>query len=145
MINKIKNDIKAAMRSKDIQKRDILRMIMARAKTIAKDDNQRDVTDKDIFSSIQKQIKQNKETITHLKTEGRDISKESLEISILTEYLPKQMSESEMKNLVSSIIEDIPKDERTPKAKKIIMGKLSEYRDQLDMKEASNFASTLLS
>jgi len=144
MLKEINKNIKQAMRDKNTVRRNILRMILSRAKLIAKNDKDRELTDEDIFTSIRKQIKQNKETIVCLKEGKRDFSQEEFEMEILSTYLPAQMSSAEMEKIVVGLIEEIPEEKRNLKSKGLIMGKLSQYKDSLDMKEAGNFANTLL-
>ena len=144
MLTKINNDIKEAMRTKNNYVRDILRVVLSKAKLIAKNDKDRDIEDSDILNSIRRQIKQNKETIVYLKNDNRDTSKEDNEIEILSNYLPKQLSKEAMHEIVRKIIDDIPEDMRNLKSKGVVMGKLSKYKDTLDMKDAGAFANTLL-
>jgi uncharacterized protein YqeY len=133
------------MKLREISKRDILRMVMAKAKDIAKKDKNREVTDLDLLSAIQKQIKQNKETLEFLKKDNRDCSEAENEIEILSTYLPEQMSKDRMAELVRGIVNNIPEDQRNQKARGIVMKELSKHKDTLDMKEAGAFAATLLS
>ena len=144
MLKKINENIKTAMRNKKTAERNILRMVLSKAKLIAKNDNDRELTDKDILVAIRKQIKQNKETIVCLIEGKRDTSKEDFEVEILSTYLPTQMSFDEMQKIVKKIVETIPEEDKNPKSKGLVMGKLSQYRDSIDMKEASKFADTFL-
>lgn len=146
MLKQINANIKTAMREKNNEVKDILRLILGKAKdiAIAREEGQREVTSEDVKTAIQKQIKQNKETIVVLKDNARDFSKEENEIAILMEYLPKQMSTEDMNTLVRSIVDKIPEEDRIPRAKGTIMKELAPYRDTIDMKEAGNFASTFL-
>jgi len=144
MLKRINTEIKQAMREKNTVMRDILRMVVAKAKLTAKNENDREVTNEDILSTVRKQIKENKDSVDALKEAGRIFEKEVLEIEVLSEYLPAQMPAGEMQKIVTDIVSGIPEDKRNMKSKGIVMGKLSKYRDSLDMKEAGNFADTLL-
>jgi len=144
LLKKIKEDIKNAMKEKDIETRDILRVIVAKANDIAKSDNNRDVNSEDIKMAIQKQVKQNKETISFLQEDNRSTEKEDREINILMAYLPKQMSKEETTELVKKIVMSIPEKERTNKSRGLIMKELSKYKDVLDMKEAGKIVGSFL-
>jgi len=144
MLERIQNDIKTAMKEKNIEVRNILRMIMSKAKDIAKSDKNRDVTSEDVMTAIHRQIKQNKETISFAEKENRDTNKEEKEIEILMSYLPEQMTEDEIKDLVASIISCIPEEERTNRSRGIVMKELSKYKDQLDMKIANKYVGEAL-
>ena len=145
MLQTIKNDIKEAMRAKNNDLKNILRMVMAKANDTAKADGNRETTDEDVMSAIQKQIKQNKDVITLAKENDRDSDKDEREVEILMNYLPQQMSEEDIQTLVEGIVSELPEDKRNNKGRGIVMAKLRPYKDQLDMGKASQIAGKLLS
>jgi len=145
MLQTIKNDIKEAMREKNNELKSILRMVMAKANDTAKADGNRETTDADVMSAIQKQIKQNKDVITLAKENDRDSDKDEREVEILMNYLPQQMSEEDIQTLVEGIVSELPEDKRNNKGRGIVMAKLRPYKDQLDMGKASQIAGKLLS
>jgi len=63
----------------------------------------------DVMSIIQQQIKQRKDSIEQFKNAGRQelADKEQKELEILQKYLPEQMSEEEVKNIVEQTISEI--------------------------------------
>jgi len=144
MIKRINTDIKNAMRAKDVLLRDILKFVYGRAKDIAINDKQRELTDADILLAIQRQIKQNKDVINIAKKNGRDFSKDQKEIDILMNYLPKQKTKEEILKIVSDIVNNLPEEQRNPKSRGLVMKELSTFKDVLDMKEAGNIAGELL-
>ena len=108
MLQKLKDDLKTAMREKDNLKRDTIRLIMSSIKQIEVDER-REITDNDILKIIQKGIKQREDAINFAKDGGRDdlIEQNQKEIDILKNYLPKQLSDEELKNTIKSIIEKV--------------------------------------
>lgn len=112
MYVKIKADIKDAMRNKDNIKRDVLKMVVDKAKTIMKERNPTDssdvIPDDVILQAINKEIKQLNQTKDALS--GREDSQyfheTTLKISILSEYLPKQMTREEVEAAVYNILTD---------------------------------------
>lgn len=148
--NKVNTDIKTFMKSGETQKRDILRLVASKAKLTAKEDMKRpvearsDASDADMLAAIQRQIKQNKETIDFCIQENRPYEKEQQEVDILMEYLPKQKTEDEIKVIVTDIINKIPIEERTAKARGLVMKELAPYKDELDMKLAGIIAGQIL-
>ncbi len=108
MLQKLKDDLKTAMREKDNLKRDTIRLIMSSIKQIEVDER-REITDNDILKIIQKGIKQREDAINFAKDGGRDdlIEQNQKEIDILKNYLPKQLSDEELKVAVKSIIEKV--------------------------------------
>lgn len=141
IINLIKEDIKNAMKQNDSFSRDILRFVLSKANSIAKEDKNRELEEKDILVAIQRQIKQNKEVIEIYKKEHKDFSKEEKEISILIEYLPKQKTEEEMKTIILNIIDSV---EKSPKSKGLVMKELAKYKDEMDMKRAGEIVNEML-
>ena len=103
--NTILNDIKEAMKTKDIKKRDALRLLSSAIKQIEVDER-KELSDEDIIKIIQKQVKQRNDSITQYKQAGREdlAEKELEEISYYEVYLPKQLTEAELQEKISSII-----------------------------------------
>ena len=106
----IKNHIKEAMKNKDVETRDCLRMAVDKAKMVMKEKNPTEVIaeipDDVIFGAIQKEIKQLNQTKDALS--GREDSQYYHEtthkIAILNEYLPKQMTKEEVEVAVAKIL-----------------------------------------
>ena len=110
MYVKIKADIKDAMRNKDSIKRDVLKMVVDKAKTIMKERNPTDssdvIPDDVMIQAINKEIKQLNQTKDALS--GREDSQyfheTTLKMTILSEYLPKQMTREEVDRAVFNIL-----------------------------------------
>ena len=104
----IKNDIKTAMRTKDIIKRDTLRNIQAMVKQIEVDER-RDVTDEDMERILMKYAKQREDAMAQLKEAKRDdlVKKEMTELEIIKTYLPEPMDNSELEAILKKIIAQV--------------------------------------
>lgn len=104
----LKDDLKTAMRAKEIVKRDCIRAINTMIKQIEVDER-KELNDQDILKLIQKGIKQREEAVSQYKNASRDdlVQKEQEQIDVFKEYLPQQMSEQElevgMKELISEV------------------------------------------
>lgn len=104
----IKEEIKTAMKNKDTEKRDVLKMVVDKAKAIVKEKNPTNVTedipDDVILQAIQKEVKQLNQTKDALKgKENTDLyASTTLKIGILSEYLPTQMTENELEKYIES-------------------------------------------
>ena len=76
----------------------------------------RELTDEEVIDVISKQIKTRKDSINEFTKGGREdlIESTSKEIEILLTYLPKQLSEEEINNIIDKVFEEIkpssPKD-----------------------------------
>jgi uncharacterized protein YqeY len=104
----IKNDIKDAMRAKEVLKRDTLRNIQAAVKQIDVDER-RDVSDADVESIMMKYLKQREDAKTQFADAGREdlVEKENAEITIVKVYLPEPMDDSELEVIIKEIIASV--------------------------------------
>ena len=104
----IKNDIKDAMRAKEVVKRDTLRNIQTAIKQIEVDER-RDVSDADIESIMMKYLKQREDAKTQFADAGRDdlVDKENAEIAIVKAYLPEPMDDSELEAVLKEVIASV--------------------------------------
>jgi uncharacterized protein YqeY len=108
ILETLKADLKTAMREKDIVKRDTIRLIMSAVKQIEVDER-REVTETDLLKILQKAVKQREDAIGFAKEGNRDdlIEQNEKEIAILKEYLPKQLSDDELKEALKAIIDEV--------------------------------------
>lgn len=104
----ISNDIKTAMKEKEVVKRDALRLLASAMKQIEVDER-KELSDEDIIKIIQKQVKQRNDSMAQYKEAGRsdlyDI--EAAEAAIFETYLPQQLNDEELKAAIQSIIAEI--------------------------------------
>jgi len=105
---RLKSDLKDAMKNKDSFKRDTIRFLNSAIKQVEVDER-RELSDDDIYKIIQKSIKQREDSAKQYKEAGRDelYEKEIKEAKLLLSYMPKQLSIDEIKEIVSSIISDL--------------------------------------
>ena len=103
--DKIKSDVKDAMRAKEVVKRDTLRNIQASIKQIEVDER-RDVTDTDVEAILMKYLKQREDAKVQFSDAGRDdlVEKEDAEIAIVKAYLPEPMDNAELESVLNEII-----------------------------------------
>ncbi len=104
----LKDDLKTAMRAKEIVKRDCIRAINTMIKQIEVDER-KELTDEDVIKLIQRGIKQREEAVSQYKDAARDdlVQKEQEQIAIFQEYLPKQASDEELEAGMKEIIEAV--------------------------------------
>ncbi len=99
-------DMKEAMRAKDKVKLSTIRMINSLIKN-AEIEKRGELTDDEIIQLLVKYAKQRKEAIEMYEKGGRQdlVEKEKAELAVVESYLPKQMSEEEIRELVKEAIE----------------------------------------
>ena len=100
-------DLKESMKSKDKVKKNVITMVRAAIKQ-REVDERIELGDTEIIDIIAKQVKQKKDSIEEFQKGNRldlvDLSNE--EIKILLNYLPPQLSEDELEQIVKDAIEE---------------------------------------
>lgn len=104
----LKDDLKLAMREKNIVKRDTIRAINTMIKQIEVDER-KDLSDDEVIKLIQKGIKQREESMTQYKAASRQdlVEKEQEEVDVFRKYLPKQLSDEELESGMKILIKEI--------------------------------------
>ena len=100
-------DLKQAMKDKDTVKKDILQMVRAGVLQIEKD-NKIEASDEDVMVVINKEIKKLNDVLPDFKKADRQdlIDEAEKKIAILKAYLPEQMSEDAIKELILKTVEE---------------------------------------
>lgn len=102
---KLQDDIKAAMRAKEGDKLTTLRLITAAIKQ-KEVDERIELTDPAVLSILEKMIKQRKDSIAQFQLGGRQdlVDKEQAELALLMAYMPAQMSEAEIAQVIETAV-----------------------------------------
>ncbi len=105
--DKINEDLKKAMKSKDKETLSVLRMIKADMQ-LKRIDKKEELDDNDIITIISKQIKSRKDANNEFEKGGRTdlIDKNNNEISILNRYMPEQMDSDEITKIIDEKIKE---------------------------------------
>ncbi|MDH4330137.1 MAG: GatB/YqeY domain-containing protein [Candidatus Moranbacteria bacterium] len=108
---KIRSDLKDAMKARETEKRDVLRMLDSSIKNaeIEKGKREEGLNDEEVIELVSRAIKQRKESSEQYKKGGREdlAEKEGSEIEFLSEYLPEQLSEDELRKIISDVISEV--------------------------------------
>lgn len=101
----IKKDEIAAMKARDKAKVNVLRLVNSDIKGYEVNERET-ISDEGVIRILEKNIKQTKETIEYAKQANSDekVQEGNFAISILTQYLPKQLSEEEVNDMLKEII-----------------------------------------
>ena len=105
---RIKNDIKEAMRAKDTARRDTLRNLSAAIKQIEVDER-KELSDAEVEQVLMKYLKQREDAIAQFKEAGRDdlVAKDQAEIEVVKKYLPEPMEDHELEATLKTIIQEV--------------------------------------
>lgn len=104
---RINQDAKEALKSKDTVTLNVLRMLKSeiRYKEIERGS---ELSDDDVISVLSSAIKKRKDSIQQFEKGGRDdlASKEKEELAVVTKYMPEQVSEEELSQIISQAISE---------------------------------------
>ena len=110
---RLNDDLKAAMKSRDQRATSALRLILAALKDRDIAARTRGVTngvdESEIIDMLQKMVRQRQESIALYKQANRQelVDQEQGEITIIERYLPKKMSEGETDAAIASVIGEL--------------------------------------
>ncbi len=105
--NQITEDMKTAMRAKDSVRLGAIRLLLSAIKQ-REVDERIELTDADVIAVIEKMLKQRRDSITAFESANRiDLADiEKFEVSVLQTYMPKQMSDDEISQIINQVIAD---------------------------------------
>ena len=103
----VQQQMMAAMKAKDTERKNALSLLLAALKAKAKDKRE-DLTEEEENAIIQKEIKQTRETMDAAPADREDIRKKyQLKLEIYQAFAPKEMSEEEIRALVQSVLDQL--------------------------------------
>jgi uncharacterized protein YqeY len=143
--DRIKSDLKDAMRAKDAFKRDVLRNFTTAIKQ-KEIDERKELSDKEVEAILSKYAKQREDAIAQFKMAGRDdlVEKEQAELEIVYCYLPKPLTEEELRAVVENVINKVGATSMRDMGK--IMGFIKkEYGSQADGSKVNKIVKEILS
>ena len=144
----INKDLKEAMKAKNERTVSTLRMVNSTLKNAdieARGTGKPALGDAEVLAVLQKMIKQRQESVELYRKGGRDdlVAQEEGEIAIISAYLPKQMSEAEMKAVIDAAVAETGASGMKDMGR--VIGVLrGKYAGQMDMAKASALVKTRL-
>ena len=142
---KLQQDLKDAMKAKDVFKRETIRFLMSAIKQVEVDER-RELSDDDILKIIQKSVKQREDAAKQYREAERPdlYEKEEKEAELLKSYLPRQLSEEELKAVVTEVIADTGASGMKDMGR-VIKAVMAKVGSTADGKSVSNVVKALLS
>ena len=144
----IEDKLNEALKAKDKNTYPTLRLIVSAikdAEIAGRSKGQKEIKDSDITGILKKMIKQRNESCEVYKKAGRTelLENETKEINVISGFLPKQMSEAEMKKVCEEAIKTVGASSMKDMGK--VMGELkSKHADTLDFSKVSGIIKGLL-
>ncbi|GGF78315.1 aspartyl-tRNA amidotransferase subunit B [Paenibacillus albidus] len=104
---RLNEDMKQAMKSKDKFRLSTIRMVRSTIKYL-EIDLKRTLDDNEVLDILSREIKQRKDALQEFESAGRDelAASTKAEIEIIIKYLPEQLSEEEIKVIVQQTIQE---------------------------------------
>ncbi|WP_119072626.1 GatB/YqeY domain-containing protein [Aggregatilinea lenta] len=101
----VQETLTAAMRSGDTKRRETLRLLMAAFKQVEVD-QRKDLTEDDALAILMSEAKKRRESVEDMQRAGRtDLAEqEQYELTVIEEFLPRQMSDDELRVLAQAAI-----------------------------------------
>ena len=108
MRNQILEDLKTAMKNQDKERLSVIRMVKSSIQ-MAELNKKHELSDEEVIDVITKEIKSRKDSISEFEKGGREdlIEKTQSEIDILKEYLPKQLTETEINQIIDKVFDEV--------------------------------------
>lgn len=107
---RLTEDMKQAMKEKEAGKfrLSVIRMVRASIKNV-EIDKKRELNDEEVLEILAREVKMRRDAMEEFKKAGRDdlVHTALDEIAILSAYLPKQLDESEIRQLVCAVIAEV--------------------------------------
>jgi uncharacterized protein YqeY len=108
LIAEIEEDLAEAMRERDAERRDALRLILASLRSAEKE-LMRPLSDEEELQVLQRERKKRVEAAEAFRAAGREqqAEKEEDELDVLEDYMPEPLSEDELEEIVDNVIAEV--------------------------------------
>lgn len=142
--DKLKEDLKSAMKEKDTIRKNVVQLIKSGVLQVEKD-SKVTLDDDGVLDVIAKQLKQRRDSLPEYEKSGRDdlISQLKREMDILMEYLPPQLSHEELEAIVKQAVEETGA-QSVKDMGKVMAAVMPKTKGRADGKEINRIARELL-
>ncbi|MEJ5928762.1 GatB/YqeY domain-containing protein [Corynebacterium sp. H128] len=141
--NQIRADLKEAMKAREKQRTNTLRMLLAAIQTEEVSGTKHEIDDEAILKLIAREIKKRKESAEVYANAGRQelADNEQAEAEILAAYQPQQLTDEELAALVASVIAGMDE----PKMGPVMQAATKQAAGRVDGKRLSTAVRAALS
>ncbi|MFD2672404.1 GatB/YqeY domain-containing protein [Marinicrinis sediminis] len=105
---RLTEDMKQAMKNQDKFRLSVIRMIRSSVKNV-EIEQKKTLDDNEVLDILNRELKQRKDSLQEFEKAGRDDLTENLhkEIEVITQYMPAQLTEEEIKTIVQQTIQEV--------------------------------------
>ncbi|WP_424766705.1 GatB/YqeY domain-containing protein [Paenibacillus sp. sgz302251] len=142
--DRLTDDMKQAMKNQDKFKLSVIRMMRASVKNL-EIDLKRPLDDNEVLDILSREIKQRKDSLQEFKKAGRDdlVADLAVEIEIISQYLPEQLTEEEIQEIVTQTIHELGASSKADMGK-VMNALLPKTKGRADGKLVNQFVQQLL-
>lgn len=145
LLERLNEDMKQAMREKDKDRLSVIRMVKAAMQNEAIHLGVKELTEEQELTVLMREVKQRKESLKEFSAAKRDdlVAKVEKELAILSAYMPEQLSEAELEQLVKVTIAQLGASSKQDFGK--VMGAIMpKVKGRADGKVVQNLVKQLL-
>lgn len=141
---RLTDDMKQAMKNQDKFKLTVIRMMRAAVKNL-EIDLKRPLEDSEVLDILSREIKQRKDSLQEFKKAGRDdlVADLVVEIEIISQYLPQQLTEEEIQEIVTQTIHELGASSKADMGK-VMSALMPKTKGRADGKLVNQFVQQLL-
>ena len=105
LIARIQEELSKAMRERDAERRDTLRLILSSLQSAQKE-LQRELQDQEELQVLQRERKRRSEAAEAFRTGGAEerAEQEDRELAVIEEFMPEQLSEEELESIIDDVL-----------------------------------------
>ncbi|MDD6258363.1 MAG: GatB/YqeY domain-containing protein [Erysipelotrichaceae bacterium] len=144
LLKQLRKDNMQAMKDHDTIKKGVLSLVISSI-ALKEKESGKELSKEEEITCIQKELKQQKDSLAETPASRTDlIDQTNQKIAILEGYLPKQMSEEEIREAIMKIVSDQNLELTKKSQGKIMKTMMSEYKGKTDGKAVNQVLGTLL-
>lgn len=109
LLERLNQDMKQAMKNKEKDRLSVIRMIKASLQNESIKLGKSELTEEEELTVLSRELKQRKDSLQEFENAGRSdlVEKAKAEIEVLSEYMPEQLSEEELLEIIKTTIAEV--------------------------------------
>ena len=108
LLDRLSNDMKLAMKAQDKTRLSVIRMVLSAVKYV-EIEKKASLTDDQVLDVLAREVKQRKDSLAEFERGNREdlVAKVKEELAILADYLPEQLSEEAVREVITAVIKEV--------------------------------------
>lgn len=144
LLTQLRKENMMAMKNHDTLKKGVLSLLISSI-ALAEKESGKTPTKEEELAYVQKELKQTRETLAETPADRTDVLEEtSQKIALLESYLPKQMTEEEIKAAIESILQEKGLEPVKKNQGPVMKEMMAKYKGQTDGKTVNKVLGTIL-